>query len=380
MWSGFCVTLPWHVYSQYGDQRILESNYPTIQKWLAFAESKTRDQILEPYVSYGIRMPRWNYLGDWVTPRRPGGGDDPARNPVAARFINNCHYLYTLQLAAKIASVLNRNADAARYHNMAANLALVLHERFFHPEIDSYATGEQAYLAFPLLLGVVPAERRDGVLRRLVQTIRVKNGGHVDTGMHGTYFMLKFLMQEGRNDLIYEMASKTTYPSWGYMLNQGATTFWENWSGGSHIHDTLISIGSWFIQGIGGIRIDEKSPGFSHFFVKPAPVGDLKYATTRYRCIHGWIASAWRIEDGLLHLGVTVPAGTTATVELPGSADQVTVEGRPAHRAPGVQVVATEKDKSAFLVGSGHYEFTSRPSGRAAAERPSPGKPVRNAG
>ena len=45
-----------------------------IRKWLAFADSKTKDHILEPYVSIGIRMPEWNYLGDWVAPRRGGRG------------------------------------------------------------------------------------------------------------------------------------------------------------------------------------------------------------------------------------------------------------------------------------------------------------------
>ena len=127
----------------------------------------------------------------------------------------------------------------------------------------------------------------------------MKNTGHIDAGMHGMYFLLKFLMEEDRNDLIYDMASKTDYPSWGYMLEQGATTIWENWSGGSHIHDTLISIGSWFIQGIGGIRIDEKSPGFRHFLIKPAVVGDLTFARTRYRSPYGPIVSNWRMENGM---------------------------------------------------------------------------------
>ena len=66
MWSGFVVTLPWQVYLNYGDKGVLETNYPMIRNWLAFADTKTRDHILEPYVSIGMRMPEWNYLGDWV--------------------------------------------------------------------------------------------------------------------------------------------------------------------------------------------------------------------------------------------------------------------------------------------------------------------------
>jgi alpha-L-rhamnosidase len=313
MWSGFIVTLPWQVYQQYGDRRVLSKNYPAIQKWLAFADSKTVNHILEPYVSVGIRQPQWNYLGDWVTPQREGVTDG-ARDPVGGRFINNCHYLYTLQLAAKIAAILGKPGDAAMYRERADTLSRTLQERFYDPAKGIYATGEQPYLALPLLLHITPPELRDRVRKTLEQTIVVKDHGHIDAGMHGTYFLLKELMADDRNDLIYTIATQTTYPSWGDMLGQGATTIWESWSGGSHIHDCLLSIGTWFVEGIGGIRMDETDPGFRHFIVKPAVVGDLTFAKTRYRSIHGWIASAWRIENGAMHLEVTVPPGTTATV------------------------------------------------------------------
>jgi alpha-L-rhamnosidase len=364
MWSGFVVTMPWQVYLTYGDRRILETNYPMMQKWLAFAESKTKDHILEPYVSIGIRMPEWNYLGDWVTPRR-GPNGDLARDPVSARFINNCHYLYTLQLAARIAAILGKPRDASTYSQRAATLSLTLHQRYFVPAANSYATGEQPYLAFPLLIGVVPPDLRQAVSKNLEQTIMVKNAGHFDSGMHGTYFLLKELMEEGRNDLIFQMATKTDFPSWGNMLEKGATTSWESWSGQSHIHDTLISIGSWFIQGIGGIRIDENAPGFSHFFIKPAPVGDLTFARAQFRSIHGMIVSNWRIADGQLRMEVTVPAGTTATLLIPTSdAASVTEGGRPTARAAGVKTAAAEGGRAAFLLSSGSYRFEAKYSGQ----------------
>ena len=89
-------------------------------------------------------------------------------------------------------------------------------------------------------------------METLENTIRVQNDGHLDTGMHGTYFVIKYLMEADRNDLVFEMTNKTDYPGWGYMLANGATTSWEGWTGQSHIHDTLISIGAWFIAGCGG--------------------------------------------------------------------------------------------------------------------------------
>lgn len=351
MWCGFVVTMPWQVYLTYGDKRVLERNYPMVRKWLAFAESKTVDHILGPYLSYGMRMAQWNYLGDWVTPERRGAMD-PARHPVSAKFINNLHYLYTLQLAARMAGVLGQPEDARLYERRAATLAHTLHQKFWNASTGIYATGEQPYLAFPLLLGVTPAELRPRVMKTLEETILVKNKGHIDAGMHGAYFLLKYLMEQDRNDLIFTLANQTTFPSWGDMLRQGATTIWESWSGGSHIHDCLISIGSWFVQGIGGIRIDEASPGFRHFVIQPGVVGDLTFARAKYRSIRGEIVSHWRIENGTLKLDVAVPPETTATVLLPGDGQARAI---PASRH--VKPAGRRGGRAAFEVASGRYSF-----------------------
>ena len=170
--------------------------------------------------------------------------------------------------------------------------------------------GREPYLAFPLLVKIVPPDLRSAVMENLEQTILEKNSGHIDAGMHGTYFLLKYLMEQDRNDLIYQMVSKRDYPSWGFMLDHGATTIWEDSSGEmSHIHDTLISVGSWFIQGIGGIRIDEKSPGFRHFLIKPGIVGDLTYAHAEYHSPYGTITSKWRLKNGIAPHGCGRTAG-----------------------------------------------------------------------
>ena len=207
-------------------------------------------------------------------------------------------------------------------------------------------------------MDIVPPDLRPAVMKNLEETILVKNAGHIDAGMHGTYFLLKYLMEQDRNDLIYQMVSKRDYPSWGYMLDQGATTIWEDWSGMSHIHDTLISVGSWFIQGIGGIRIDETSPGFRHFLIKPAVVGDLTFARASYRSPYGTIVSDWRLERGRLHLNVSVPPGATARVYVPTSKPADVTEGQgPAAQSPGVRAVAPENNKAVFEVLSGDYAF-----------------------
>jgi len=312
MWGGFAVTLPWQMYLQYGDTRVLDTNYPMIQKWLAYLASETQDDLLLTHTSHAI-TDNWNFLGDWLTPKGSFRGNTPP-----AQLINSVHYVYQLQLASRIASVLGRKADASAYDARAAAVSKAVHRRFYNAGDFTYTTGDSIQLAFPLLTGIVPPDVRKGVMEKLEHTIRVQNQGHLDTGMHGTYFLIKYLMEADRNDLIFEMTNTKDYPGWGYMLANGATTSWESWTGQSHIHDTLISIGAWFTQGVAGIRSDGTSPGFKHVVIKPAVVGDLTFARASYRSIHGEIISDWRIEDGTFKLSVTVPPGTTATVIVPG--------------------------------------------------------------
>ncbi|MGE5358294.1 MAG: alpha-L-rhamnosidase C-terminal domain-containing protein, partial [Bacteroidales bacterium] len=313
MWGGFVVILPWQMYVQYGDRAVLEANYPMIRQWLAYLASEATGDLLLDHKSHAMAMQEWNFLGDWLTPKGSLRGSVP---PV--QLINTAHYLYQLRLASRIATTLGIASDATAYDARAAAVATAIHRRFFNVDEHSYTNGDSVQEAFPLFTGVVPANLRAGVMKTLEETIRVRNGGHLDTGMHGTYFVMKYLMEADRNDLVYEMTSKTDYPGWGYMLANGATTSWEGWTGQSHIHDTLISIGAWFIEGIGGIRADDRAPGFRHFFVKPSVVGDLAFATARYHSIRGDIVSDWRIESGRFRLSVTVPPGATATVVVPG--------------------------------------------------------------
>jgi alpha-L-rhamnosidase len=107
--------------------------------------------------------------------------------------------------------------------------------------------------------------------------------------------------------------------------------------------------------------VDEKAPGFRHFLLKPAPVGDLTFARTQYKSMHGVIVSDWRTENGVFRASITAPPGTTATLYLPSAAPEaITESGKPAAQAKGVKFSGTEKGRAIFELASGHYEFASK--------------------
>ncbi|MDI9444135.1 MAG: family 78 glycoside hydrolase catalytic domain [Planctomycetota bacterium] len=359
-WSGFCVTMPWQVYLTYGDRRPLELGWPVIKKWLAFIETKMGDGLLQPYVGIGCAgSPEWNFLGDWVPPGRKQGKDRV--DDRSTLFFNNCYLVYCLQIAAKIGRVVGDEAQAETYAKRAEELAARLHARFLNPDGATYANGEQTYLAMPLLFGITPPDIAPRVMAALKRDITQTREGHLNTGMHGNYFLTKYLINERRNDLLTLMHTKEDFPSFGHMIRSGATTIWEEWDGdNSQIHNTMISIGLWFIEGLAGIRYDEQAPGFKHFIAAPGIESGLKRVDATLATGYGKIGSAWRVEGDALTWELTVPPNTTATVVLPAAElGAVRESGRPVEAQPGLRRPVVENGLFLGEVASGTYQFTS---------------------
>jgi hypothetical protein len=358
-WSGICVALPWQVYLHYGDRHILEESYPAMRRWIAFLDTKAKNHLLQPWG--GI----WDFLGDWVPPGK-GQGPGERVDDRSTLLFNNCYYLDNMTTIAKVAELVGKPEEAAAYRKQAAAIAHAVQREFFHPESNTYACGEQLYEAMPLLVGVTPEPLQAAVMQRLQQEIAVRKQGHLDTGIHGTYYLLKLLTERNRNDLVFMMASQKTYPGWGHMLDQGATTIWEQWDGqNSLLHSSFLSIGAWFIEGITGIRLDPAQPGYRHFVVRPGIVGDLTWAKGEHESPYGRIATDWKLSDGWLTLSVDVPANTSATVFVPTRAPfSVTESGQPAAQSSGVRFVKAGDGAAVFGIGSGTYVFRASAIGR----------------
>jgi alpha-L-rhamnosidase len=174
------------------------------------------------------------------------------------------------------------------------------------------------------------------------------------------------LQQIDRNDLLYTIFNQESYPGWGYMLSQGATTFWEQWNGHySHIHSCFTSPGGWFYQGLGGINPDPSVPGFKKIIIKPSFVGDLNWVKTSYNSNHGEIVSNWSREGETLTMEVVIPPNTTATVYVPATKiEDVTESGNldkvKISEVEGITFKQMENGKAVFEVASGSYTFLSR--------------------
>jgi alpha-L-rhamnosidase len=166
------------------------------------------------------------------------------------------------------------------------------------------------------------------------------------------------------------MLTNRTFPSWLYMLDNGATTVWERWDGyvkgrgfqdagmNSFNHWAFGAVGEWLWRHVAGLNPDVAQPGWRHFVVAPKPSGGLTWARGDYDSIHGRIRAGWRLDRGRFTLELSVPPNTSADVHLPAlDPDHVREGGRPARQAPGVTWLGSETGEVVFRVEAGHYSF-----------------------
>lgn len=300
-------------------------------------------------------------LGDWVSPEAsPAGGNAPEDLRVSATA-----FLYSMTLfMRRSAGFLGRAADVEHFARNGATIKAAFNDTFLDTGAGYYrGDGDRGYRQTHNVLAVqfelVPdAATRGRVVDSIVADVRAK-GTTLNTGVLGTKWLLPVLTRHGYADVAYELAVQTGYPSWGYLIEHGATSMWEHWSleARSYGHYFLGTVDDWFYQHVAGIQASPDT-GYRDLTIAPAVTEHLDRARASVRTPYGTVASEWRRVGGRLRLSVTVPVGSTATVRLPArDPDAVTERGRPVRHAEGVREVSAEDGVVVLRVGSGRYTF-----------------------
>jgi alpha-L-rhamnosidase len=325
----------------YGDLRLLEEQYGTTRRWLDLVTRMNSEGIITD-----------------------GLADHESLEPTPVPALVTPLYAETAGLASRLAGLLRRGDDSARYRDLAASVAAAYRDKVLGPGPGRYEAMTQAGLAVALGLGLIPDADRELAFDAL--TAKVSGGGAptLTTGIFGTRFLLDVLSRGGRADLALALVDRRDFPGWGFMLDRGATTLWEHWAFSddtySHNHPMFGSVSEWFFAWVAGIQPDPAAFGFDRIVFRPQPVGDLTWAKARVRTVRGEVGSEWRIEQDRFVLTVVIPPNTTAAVFIPGtSPDAVREGGAPAASAAGVAFRGVEAGSCVYAVGSGRYEFTA---------------------
>jgi len=343
-WGSAFVVIPWNMYLFYGDVQILQSHYPGMKNWLDYLHGQLDKRGL--LVNQG--------LGEWVP---------PDINQLDPDFVNSCYYYYNCILMSKIASVLGHEKDIENYLKWARYAKTAINSHFFHAEKNNYATGRQGASVFPLGFGIASEKFSSPVLKNLLIHTSKTCQGHFDTGILATPLLLDVLTANNHVELAYTLMNQHDYPSFGYMIEKGATTIWETWQGDqSHSHPMFGSVCKWFFQALAGINPDESQPGFKNVIIKPFPVEGLDFVKCSYRSAYGVIQSNWEIKENDFYLHLTIPANSHATVYLPAlSAQHVTESGHAITGKDSAVSFSTFADQRAvYQLKAGDYRFKSR--------------------
>ena len=338
-WGDAGVIVPWTTWMQYGDKATIEKYWDAMQKWMEFIKSRNPDFI------------RRNGVGpdfaDWLAP-------DPNTNK---HLLATAYWALIANMMSQMARATGKDADAQRYDELIQNIRTAFQQAYVQPD-GTVGSGTQTSYVVALYMKLAPENLELAMVDKLVKDIEGR-GGHLSTGFLGTPFLLFTLASHGRSDIAYQLLLNETYPSWGYMLSKGATTWWERWNGdtgdpsmNSYNHYAFGSVMAWVYRDAAGIDTNSKAPGFKEIVIHPHLDSRMPSARAEYESVYGKIVSDWKgTPAGPFSLHVTIPANTTAKLYLPAIAGAHVIEsGKPVQTVP-------EEGTLMVQVGSGTYNF-----------------------
>jgi alpha-L-rhamnosidase len=358
-WADVTTVIPWNMYLAYGDKRMLADQYPSMKKWVAYMQSKSRNDL-------------WNtgpHFGDWLFFSK--NDDNDGSSAITSKYlIAQCFWAHSTQLVINAAQVLGKTDDVVYYTNMLKRVKTAFLNEYVTPNGSLLSDTQTAYV-LALEFDMLPENLRAHATERLVQNIALYRN-HLTTGFLGTPYLCHVLSRFGRTDIAYKLLLQDTYPSWLYPIKMGATTIWERWNGlhpdgtpetptmNSYNHYAYGAIGDWMYRVAAGLDTYEDGTGFKHIRIMPHIGGGLTSVTADLQTYYGKASSSWSIAGGKLTFKVSIPANTRANVFIPATNTETILESdQKLSDNKDIKILKTSDGYAEVSVGSGNYVFVT---------------------
>ncbi|MCF3109216.1 glycoside hydrolase family 78 protein [Niabella sp. CC-SYL272] len=350
-WPAAYILVAEMLYRQYGDRQSIEKHYPSMKKWMEYMWRKYRKEDLITKDKYG----------DWCVPPESLElirSKDPLRN-TNGTLLATAYYYHLLKVMKQFAVLTGRPGDVTGYDQRAARIKAAFNKTFLKNG-NHYDNNTATANLLPLYFGMVPKPKIAAVKEQLLQKLK-KDNMHISTGVIGTQWLMRGLTKYEYADAAFTVATNKTYPSWGYMAAQGATTIWELWNGNtanpqmnSQNHVMLLGdLVTWGFESLAGIQTEPGAAAFKKIRMQPAFAKGLDSVNASYESPYGLIKSSWKRDGNALDWAIELPPNTSAVISIPS--DKVTVSGQP------LKQVADRKNNTTHLeLGSGRYSFKIR--------------------
>lgn len=339
-WGDAGIILPYQAWLMYGDKRLLEEMWDSMEAWMRFIHAANPNYLWQNR--------RGNDYGDWV----------PANSTTDKELVATAFWAGDARMMAEMAGVLGKADKVKEYEELYGKIRNAFQDRFIK-EDGTIANGSQTCYVLALENGLVQPDMQQKAIGKLLDDIKARNN-HLSTGFLGTTHLLPVLTKSSQNPVAVMLLLNKTYPSWGYMISKGATTIWERWNGdkgdpsmNSFNHFNYGAVVDWIYGYLGGIR--PASAGFEQILLEPHPDKRLQWVNTSYESAYGPVVSNWKYRGDDLTWTVEVPPNTTAKISLPTEDPaKAKLDGKaiPADMQP------TQKDGRVVLDAKpGKYEF-----------------------
>ncbi len=356
-WGEGGIVLPWTAWRRYGDLSIVERSWDAMLRHMQF--------ILDNNPRYVWQNKRGYDFGDWCALGENNSFEPGAAPTTPGDLIGTAYWAHSADLLAQMADATGRTAETERFRALFRRIRNAFNEAFVSPD-GTVGNDSQTSYILALKFGLLPEQSRKGASERLVADIRAR-GVALTTGIIGTQFSLDVLADAGFSTLVYDLLLRTDYPSWGYMIRNGATTVWENWSGdrqykgntlrSSQNHFALGSVCGFLFRRIAGI--DAATPGFETVVIRPLFDARVTRGGGDYDSIIGRISTDWTHDaNGGCTLKVTIPPNATAHVHLPArKSSRIFESDCEVSDQMGMHMRHRSETEVVVEVGSGSYRF-----------------------
>ena len=310
-WGAAICVMPWEFYNRYGDRELLKSCLQPMKDFVAYYDTWT---IEDGTTAFHMTTPSgaqfyWYNLGDW----------SPAYQLPKDELVHTFFHWYCADITSKVCKVLGDEDGAASYSAKADRIRDAFNNVYYDPQTKSY--GDFGSNVYALYMGV-PADRLEDVRNTLREELMVKYNGHVNVGFVAHRFIYETLAMNGMNDVAWTLLNQKDFPSFGWWLEQGATTTWEAWNGQDSRNHPMFGGGLvWFYKMLAGVQTDPAEPGFKHIIIRPIPVKELGNAEYSTETPYGTLVSNVTVNGDKVTMSGRIPYGTHATIYVPKSTD-----------------------------------------------------------
>jgi alpha-L-rhamnosidase len=315
LWSSAGVHIPWYMYQYYGDTRLFKNYWENMMRWVDYSWKNNNSKIKD-----GMFAEIYN---DWVPPYDATyrGGGKPGGNEVIASM----NFYLVLKRLAYMADKLGKTKDKKRLERQLKRIHQGIQKYAFDAEKVEY----KGLKPFPEFLpvvnilaldyGIVPDEYRKQLEKRVVENIVKEKDYHLWGGIFSIHSAFEYLPKNGYADMMHKVVVNEEWPSFGWMIKEGATTLPEGYKfSSSDMHHFMGAVDNFFYRHLVGINLDESHPGFQNVILKPNFIKSMDFAKASYNSIHGEIKAEWKkIDENTYEYSGTIPTNCKAKIVLP---------------------------------------------------------------